>query len=455
MHYLDGVDKLRHIEKTYDVMSITFRNVPVWPFLRIYILQVLGETNNRNAHEVSMSKVSLVVKSILKYNPFIWFRSYPVWLFNARERRKNVAGKWVHRVSGFMNELGVKFLDIEKPSPSVPDIPRKFTDEHYLTSEGLPIMGAHLIERFLRLFRLKINNENLLSEIVREYAPEFDYKYFVRYLWSQKLAMTGLLALSRSPKVSVMECPYNMMGYIWALKKKGIKVIELQHGVINNSHYAYIFPHESIFSPDELWVYGNEEYEFFSRENPHYSSVVKQTGLYILHLAKEAFTDDIFKTCRDTYKKIVVFTGQTLVENEVKCFIREAAVLNPDILFVYIPRNAEESFDVKASNVLFRPGVNVYEYLKWCDIHMTVSSTTCLEACYFQKPTVFYNLYNLATTYYGKQFTGSKCAAFVSNPTDLSQALESFNGTEDSDFVSRFAPFSLDQISAFLGVSKN
>lgn len=455
MHYLKGVEKLRQIEQSYDVMSITFKDVPVWPFIRIYLLQVLGETNNRTAHDVSMSKVSLVLKSIIKTNPFNWLRSYPIWLFNARERRKNVRGKWVHRVSGFMNDLNVKFLDIEKPSASSVPMPKRLLDEKYLVSEGLPILTAHIIERLLRLFKQKISNEEILKEIVSKYAPDFNYKYFVRYLWSQKIAMKGLLALTHTPKVSIIECPYNMMGYIWALKVKGVKIIELQHGVIGNSHYAYILPYNSIFSPDELWVYGDEEYNFFMSQNPYYSQKVVPTGLYILQRAKEAFTEDIFKQYRDKYKRIVVFTGQALVENEIKIYIQEAAINNPDTLFVYIPRNAHESFENTSDNILFCPGVNVYEYLKWCDIHMTVSSTTCLEACYFYKPTVFYNFDNLSKTYYGNLFANTKCAAFVSDTSELDAAFDSFKNIQKSDFVNRFTPFCTDSISELLELSKN
>ncbi len=453
MSYLNGVELLRHIEKTYDVMSISFRNVPVWPFLRIYLLQVLGETQHQTAHKVSPSKISIVLKSILKSNVLNWLKHYPVWVFNARERRKNIEDKWVQRVSGFMNELNARFLDIEKPSLTINEISPNLIEESNIVSEGIPILIAHLLERFLRFMRLKINNEHILTEIVQKYAPDFDYRYYVRYLWSQKITIKTLISLSHPPEVSLIECPYNMMGYIWGLKEKGVKIIELQHGVINKSHYAYILPYYSSFSPDELWVYGDNELAFFRDYNPHYSNSVIATGLYILQRSKKAFVKDIFSQYRNLYDKIVVFSGQSDVKEACHKFISKASSMYPEILFVYIPRNNNETFDINMKNVLFRPGINIYEYLIWCDIHMTISSTTCLEASYFNKPTIFYDFNNLASTYYKQIFSQINCAAFISSPSDMKDAIETWDEQKNITYGNFFAPFNIDQITSLLGIS--
>ena len=125
----------------------------------------------------------------------------------------------------------------------------------------------------------------------------------------------------------------------------------------------------------------------------------------------------------------------------------------PEILFVYIPRNNNETFDINMKNVLFRPGINIYEYLIWCDIHMTISSTTCLEASYFNKPTIFYDFNNLASTYYKQIFSQINCAAFISSPSDMKDAIETWDEQKNITYGNFFAPFNIDQITSLLGIS--
>lgn len=68
MAYLDGIKILREIEQSYPVMSITFKGQPIWPFVRIYLFQLLGATNHQNAHQIESSKIKTVVKALFAYN---------------------------------------------------------------------------------------------------------------------------------------------------------------------------------------------------------------------------------------------------------------------------------------------------------------------------------------------------------------------------------------------------
>lgn len=450
MAYLDGIKILREIEQSYPVMSITFKGQPIWPFVRIYLFQILGATNHLNAHKVETSKIKTVVKALFAYNPFTIFERHKNWLFTATERRKIIDDKYIQRVSGFMSEIDKNCLVIEKPSTHQPHISKKHIAEKHTISEAHLLLTAHLIERFLRYKKLEIDNEHILLNIIKDHSLAFDYKYFVRYLWSQKIATDLLLRFSPKPERVLIECPYNILGYVWSLHCHNIKVIELQHGVIGSSHYAYILPHNSIFSPDEIWVYGKRDVRFLKESNPKYAVEIFDTGLYYLDYAYRAFSKDIFANYRLQYEHIIVFAGQASVEDAVHKFIDITASENPDTLFIYVPRFVDEVFDIKHPNVVFAPGVNIYQYLKWCDLHCTVSSTTCLEAAYYGKKTIFYNFENLATNYYADTLIEGQGVRYINTPNQLRPAIESLTSSNEMINSDGFSKFSIDHVSNLL-----
>ena len=431
-------------------MSITFKGQPIWPFVRIYLFQILGATNHIEAHKVESSKIKTVLKALFAYNPFTVFSRHKNWLFTATERRKAIVDKHVLRVSGFMSEIDKNCLVVEKPSTHQSHLSKKHIAEKHIVSEAYLLVSAHMIERFLRHNDLKIDNEQILLKILNEYSLTFDYKYFVRYLWSQKIATDLLLRLSPKPEKVLIECPYNILGYVWSFHQHNIKVIELQHGVIGNSHYAYILPKNSIFSPDEIWVYGKRDVRFLKEFNPQYAAEIFDTGLYYLDYAYRAFNQDIFAQYRKQYKHIIVFAGQAAVEEAVHQFIDSAAAENPETLFIYVPRFVDEVFTVKRSNVIFAPGVNIYQYLKWCDFHSTVSSTTCLEAAYYGKRTIFYNFENLATNYYDGTLIEGQGVRYINSPHQFRTAIESLTTSPENINSDGFSKFSLNHVSNLL-----
>lgn len=444
MSYLNGVKKLKQIESDNDVMSISFKGIPIWPYLRIYLMQVLGHTNNENAHGMSSSKIGTILKSLTAYSPLSFLKNHSIWLFNGQERRKQIGTKWIHRVSGFFASTNLAFLNIEKPQTGCRHLRKVDIEESDIVSEGWFILLSHLIERILRLVKLpKIENENILIHILNSYNLNFNYKYYTRYLWAQKLATDFILKLTAKPKVVFIECPYPIMGYQWSLKKHGIKVIELQHGVLNDSHYAYFFRHSSIFSPDEIWVYGDREKNYFKKINPHYSNIIRETGLYILDRANKEFRTDLFKDYRTQYERIIVFSGQSAVENEAQEFLDRIATLNQDYLFIYIPRHDSEVVNICLPNVKIRKNVNIYEYLKWCDLHLTISSTTCLEASYYGRKTIFFDFQNLATYYYGDYLKDENGVRYIHNPYEFRSAVKSLM-SQNTIFKTPFANFKGD-----------
>ncbi len=430
MNYLEAVAVIRQIEEKYDVMSIKYKGVSVWPFLRLYLQDQISLHTEIRA---SGSVVAVVLKSLFAYNPFQIFKRHKLWVFTGCERRKRIGGKMIHRVSGGIPAVCDDYLMIEKPNKEIGHFRRAEIEEKYIVSEAWLLILFHFLEIVLSPIKLKIENESLLKQILSDNNLTFDYKHYIHSLNAKRLSMLFLINLTHKPKLAIMECPYDSMGYMWAFHQKGVKVIEMQHGVLGHNHNAYnAISYEEMMNPDGICVYGNEEYKYFTVEKTQYAPHVYMTGLYMLEKADRYFDKDIFADYRKAYRQIMVCSGQSGYEEAFSAFIDKIAQENPDILFLYIPRLDSTKLDFMAQNVKLVRNVNIYSYLKWADCHMTISSTTCLEAQYFHTPTIFYDYERRASEYYDKQLSAENGAFYVNDASEFNSVAKDIDRTKYS-----------------------
>ena len=429
MKYLEGVELIRQIENEYDVMSIKYNGVSAWSYLRLYLLDSI--TANRE-NKASRSNIALVLKSLFFYNPFQLFRHYDLWMFTGCERRKRIGDKMIQRVSGGASTSIDRCLMVEKPSKFIGHYRRSDIQEKHIVSEAWQLMTLRIIELLSRPFPVKVENEELLKKILLDKNLAFDYKHYLRLLNAQRVAMRLMLGITWRPMMVMMESPYDSMGYMWAFHQVGVKVIELQHGVLNRNHNAYnAIAYERQMNPDCICVFGEEEYNYFTKEKRDYAPFVKMTGLYMLELADLYFNVDIFVEYAKKYNRIIVAAGQSNAEKELSEFVDAVARERKDMLFIYIPRSSNADVYFNTDNVLLKTDVNIYEYLKWADIHITISSTTCLEAHYFHTPTIFVDLNHLATEYYGNILTNKNGAVYITKQEEFAGAV---NELSSGDF---------------------
>lgn len=412
---------IHQIEREYDVMSIRYRGIKAWSYLRLYLMDRI--TANRE-HKMSGGVVSLVLRSLFAYNPLHVFRKYDVWMLTGCERRKLLGDKMVQRVSGGIPQCELDSLMIEKPNREIGHYKREVIEEKNIISEAWLLMLTHIIEIALRPFKPKVEHDELIQKILEEKNLKFNYLHYLRLLNAQRKAMKMMLRITNNPKMVFMESPYDSMGYMWAFHEAGVKVIEMQHGVLNRNHNAYnAIDYEHQMNPDSICVFGEEEYKYFVNEKPQYAPEVRMTGLYMLERAGRFFETDIFAEERKEYDKIIVVAGQANAEKELGYFVDQVAAVCKKSYFVYVPRHNDEKLDFKSRNVRLKTGVNIYEYLKWADIHVTISSTTCLEAHYYHTPTIFVNFDNLAREYYGHILKEKNGAVYITKPEEFSGAL--------------------------------
>lgn len=435
MTYLEAVALIKSIEGKYDVMSIRYKGVSVWPHLRLYLLDGISRHSEIKA---SGSIMKVVIKSLFSFNPFQMFKRHKIWLFTACERRKRIGDKMIHRVSGGIT-ASEDCLMIEKPGLEKNHYRRNEIEEKSIVSESWLLVLSHILEVLLKFRTPIIENEQVLKQILSDHQLTFDYRHYINALNAKRLSLLWTMKLTPKPQLAIMECPYTAMGYMWAFHQKGVKVLEMQHGVAGRNHNAYNGKaYDSVLNPDGLCVYGVEEYSYFTDEEPQYAPKVYMTGLYMLEKADAYFECDVFIAYRSKYDKVIVCSGQPGLEEQLASFVNAIAANNKNLLFVYIPRNNNTELRFTESNIEFVRNVNIYQYLKWTDFHITISSTTCLEAQYFHKPTIFYNYNNISSSYYGSILQEENGAAYISMPDDFSNALKHVQ-LETFKFIEVFA----------------
>lgn len=431
MTYLESVQLLRDIESKYDVSSVKFKNVQIWPFIRIKLFERISGADT-NLKPSKKSGIRIVLSTLFYYNPFKYFKKSKTWLFSSFERRKQIGDRAVMRISGAIVDIEPETLVIEKPTDYQCSTPRNLVREANIVSESWILLFVHFIAFFLKLFRLKINREDVIKRILEENGLSFDYKTEIKLLYAQKKTMDYLLRIFHKPKKVFIECPYPVMGYIWSMHHHNIKVTELQHGVLNNLHYAYnSLYHSNEFYPDRMCVFGDVEFKYLTGEQCHYCKDIVRTGLYFLEVADKFFVSDVFSIYREDYKHVVLVAGQTGYEKQLVEFINVIALEAKDCIFIYVPRSLEEQFVFNRNNIVFQPGINIYEYMKWCDIHLTISSTTCLECQYFKKPTVFYDYEGRSSNYYRNVLNEDNGVYYINDCNGFTNALRSVDNNKD------------------------
>ena len=272
-------------------------------------------------------------------------------------------------------------LVIEKPGKDQSSYPRKNIPEKDIVSESWLLMFVHAIVILTKWKKISLQNEVILQQVLADNHIQFDYNSAIRILIAQKNVFGVLLEITHKPKKVIIECPYTIMGYVWSLHKKGIPVIELQHGVLNDKHYAYNSLYSSpILYPDEICVFGQDEYEYLNGQDCHYCKKIHKTGLFFMELAKQSFTNDPLKEFRSKYEKVILVAGQRGYEEAMAEYVKGAARKTSNCLYVYVPRNTDAGLVFDQDNIVYRPGVNIYEYMIFKKAHWNLETDKNVRA---------------------------------------------------------------------------
>lgn len=439
---------LKEIELSYNTQSIKLDGDCVWPILRYKVNEELRTKEGLTSRTVKINKnliIELLVTLFYGLKELLIINRYKFWVFSNSDRRKKIHGKYVDRVMEPIAEHALRTLVIENPYPLGHHYKKENLKNENIISQSVFFLCAKLIGFFLSS-NVKVENEKILVKILKESGISLDYKAVLRNHRAQYLFMKLMLKLA-TPKVVFFVYSASSLGYIKALKEKDIPVVELQHGVINELHYAYnVFKDfGNNFYPDYLLTYGVNESKIFDDNNFFIeSSNVIPIGYYFLEEFINFPIDD-FKHLPDKngFTKIIVLSLQDPFEKFMFKFLNDIALRDKTILFLLVPRDSKKSYQEFQfpDNVRVERNFNVYECLKIADFHMTINSTCAIESLCFGVPNILYDYKNWASNYYGEVLNDSGHTVFVNSISEFEHIIKNHHFYDKEKIVQKSRNF--------------
>lgn len=426
----------QELEIKYSVEDIKVNGIQIWPMLRIYIASQLVFEQDRS---IKLNKS--VVVSGLKYFFYGFrhlFQKSDYLFLSSSDQRKKVGENYIDRADIVSEKLS-KVLIMELPSNGM-HIPKRQCPESRIMSK-YPLYFVTLL-RSKFIFSVKLEGEQILKKLLEETGVSIPYKMRIRKFLAERSVMHLLIRI-KNLKALLLITPYTNMGYVYAFKEKGKKVIEFQHGTISPSHYAYNLnkKYDTNLFPDTLLTFGRKEMDVFVQDNFYIEQKdVIPVGSFIIDVILEARPVDLkFKEMTQNFKKIVAYTAQDALEKQFIPFLKEAAGLDSSIGYVLIPRFRDEAYYKTFNfpdNVIYMPWLTTYEAMYLSDFHATINSTTAIEAPSLGTMNVLANVENRAVSYF-KDFLDDRVCIYCDDAVSFVNAIKN-NTPLSKDIVASF-----------------
>lgn len=415
---------IKHIEEKYDVKSVQYKSLSLWLELRsrIYLAISLGQESTLTIN----TKTYKAVFKTMFYGFFNWFRPYDTWIFSAKINRLNIDGKYHDRLYEYIGEKFKKSLFIEVTTDF--HYNRSCVESKYIVSKSALILLEKVIGLFISTRGIDISE---IERIKKDFKINYNPNYAIKKMIAQYRVMRFLLFFKK-PKIVFLSPAYTAYGYVKALKEKGVKVIEVQHGVILKEHFGYNI--KEVFSKDyfvdNILTFGEQEIEVFKNgKGINYKNVIPVGNFYLDYIHANYSPDEKLAEVINNYKKSFVVSLQeidktaSLIPN-----ILASAKTNPDYLFILKPRKKSveyyESTYENVENVIFIQDINIYQLILQTDFHVTVYSTCAIEAPALGRKNILFNINNLSKDIFEHTLTNSKTSVYVDDVDEFNKIIQ-------------------------------
>lgn len=385
---------------------------PVFKLKQAHLRRVEGNSMQSNY-------IKNTLRTLLYGLNWLSWNKYKVWFFSSSLNLSLIDGILYDTVtSSFIDKVDDGLLIIRPVG--LFDKKKLWTKKY--TSESILIIIVMMMKMILSVF---ISNPFRNDIIDKEYTKNYKSIY-TRFL-AEYYVFSFFIKIFNIKKAYFV-CSYSYFGYIYACKKNEVKVVEIQHGLINDNHPGYIYKEEinkKLF-PDELFVNGSRFKEVILNSSTIYNpEQIKIIGSNALHIyANNKYKEDCqIKELRKYYEKIVLFTGQYTTDLKALKIIEEVQKRNQKCCFLFLTRRVEELNKYKRDfkDVVFYKGnQKFYDLVKQVDYHATVYSTTFLESLYYGVPNILFDIEDYPQNNYkeilDKEHSWILCA---SNPHEI------------------------------------
>lgn len=375
----------------------TLESIEEWVYLRVALGHQLKHNDKNQISEQSYKFQKLLNKIEKLKNIFYglqnWFRKYDYICFSDSSERRLIDGIYKDKImDDIIDRLSSKSLLIELPNQDH----YKNVYTKYITSQSPLDLIIFILKKLFSF--TAFSNENI-NNFLRKEDIEFDYRKIIS-LVKIETKLYKLLFFIYKPKAIFINCAYCRFGVVKAAKDLGIKVIEVQHGVITNVHFGYIstIRLNNSFLPKKLLSFGENEYKI---KNLLIKKVIPIGSYYLEYLSKNFKPDKELLSKINNYKYVI---GISLQDADWEYygmldFIEKVAKKDKDILYILIPRRRKDSIKL-SDNVILYDKIDCYNIILHCHIHATLYSSCVLEAPTLGIPNILVDIDSFATKYY-------------------------------------------------------
>lgn len=508
-----AVETIAEIEQRFDVKSVRFGKLRVWPLIRLALwtqlchpeMNVMKLPNQPRAkHPLIRSviantrKVSRICKDPKGYMNKLRFH-------NGRLRKivnnTHVDMLFFSRAEEHLEQFEGSFVDsildplialvAEQHSCMKVEIDSDLGQKNMPRYE--PTVFINAIRYFIRNRIIlkngkssrvdKLDNFIELKKGVAEVANgiSINEKYFlnqVRVIKKYEGFFTEVLSIIR-PKAVFLVCYYYpiAMALISACRRLGVKAIDVQHGKQGKYHGMYTHwtrtPEEGYeLLPDLFWVWGEETKRNIQRWQPvglKRNIPVVGGNLWLSEWINanryeevSGKYDDFFKML-GRYKKIILFTAQPIPDPFPDCLL-EAMQMSPDSWFWLTRLHPSQGNQLAEIDNFLKAGaldnyemrisseISLYSLLKKTDHHLTCWSSVCYEARYFDVPTTI--VHPTGFELY-QEYIQKGIFAYASNGREVLRTIENARQgqlvAEDAPYIETDPARARDAIEVVLG----
>ena len=327
---------LKEIQKKFNKIETknieVFRNkvssVYFWKLLRLDIRnQLVNYFSDYKTNSVNSlsERLKRIIEWVIDDIKIIYFKDRKC------KSNSNVAvfdsGRYVPHDEGFI-DLHTYFIkrELQKQNEVIvfnPDIINQQKKYNIFPNYALPIKSIRKIREMFFRPNIDSKTKKLLEKIQQDFFIEFNVKIDLfrmvkkavkRFIIHKKYYQKLMSKLSL--KEVYLVCSYGKEPLISTCKELNIKVIELQHGVINDYHMGYSFPLNKVeYFPDQILFFGRywfektkipllednkivKGYPYLTESISNYSSVKKQKDSLLI-LTQGNNTKKIIEFLRD------------------------------------------------------------------------------------------------------------------------------------------------------------
>jgi len=393
------------IEAKHDVQRILWNKAHLWPLYKPYLYNSIN-TYSSVAPRKSLSLFKRVLsKFFISLKSLIRIKSNEAFILSNSNRRIRINDKSFARISqGVYDHFKGKAVFIESNINIEHD---RIENNCNFINETLIIPVQALLIVWFKIIRPSFQGRSILTTIIDEHNIDVNidfrfYKFLARYY-----TFTLLLKIHK-PRYVFVECYYDYCGYIKACKDQDVEVIELQHGLIKESHrsYNYSIAINDHLLPDKLFTFGFCESEIYNNPSIHFieKEHIHATGFYLFDLFRsgKVKSPNELSCLVDDNRLSFIISGQDLIEEKSIPFINRLATLRPDCDFLYVPRTKTSNYanHFTQLNIKVINEFPIYQVINVTTAHITAFSTTALESLAMGKVNIFMNIDGLSEKHF-------------------------------------------------------